>query len=105
MDSIAAAIADPVRREILSGLRHGPLSAGDIAREFPISRPAVSRHLRVLRRSGLVEERGTDADARVRIYHLRREPLVALRAWVDQVQAFWSDQLDAFRQHVEVLDK
>jgi DNA-binding transcriptional ArsR family regulator len=66
-----------------------------------VSGPAVSRHLRVLRRSGLVEERGIDGDARVRVYHLRPEPLVGLRAWVDQVQAFWSDQLDAFRQHVE----
>ena len=98
---MAAAIADPVRRDILVMLRDQRLAAGQIADRFAISRPAVSRHLRVLRRSGLVEERGIDADARVRIYHLRPEPLVGLRAWVDQVQAFWSDQLDAFRQHVE----
>src|SRR5688500_16545200 len=101
VDATLAALADPIRRRIVELLRERPLRAGELAAEFAVTGPAVSRHLRVLRRSGLVEERGSDADARVRIYHLRPEPLVALRAWVDQVQAFWSDQLDAFRQHVE----
>jgi len=101
VDATLAALADPTRRRIVELLRERPRRAGELAAEFAVTGPAVSRHLRVLRRSGLVEERGIDADARVRIYHLRPEPLVALRAWVDQVQAFWSDQLDAFRQHVE----
>ena len=101
VDTTLAALADPTRRRIVELLRERPRRAGELAAEFAVTGPAVSRHLRVLRRSGLIEERGIDADARVRIYHLRPEPLVGLRAWVDQVQAFWSDQIDAFRQHVE----
>jgi DNA-binding transcriptional ArsR family regulator len=101
VDATLAALADPTRRRIVELLRERPRRAGELAAEFAVTGPAVSRHLRVLRRSGLVEERGIDADARVRVYQLRPEPLVGLRAWVDQVQAFWSDQLDAFRQHVE----
>ena len=101
VDATLAALADPIRRRIVELLRDRPRRAGELAAEFDVTGPAVSRHLRVLRRSGLVEERGIDTDARVRVYHLRPERLVALRAWVDQVQAFWSDQLDAFREHVE----
>jgi DNA-binding transcriptional ArsR family regulator len=101
VDATLAALADPIRRRIVELLRERPRRAGELAAEFAVTAPAVSRHLRVLRRSGLVEERGIDADARVRVYHLRPDPLVALRAWVDQVQAFWSDQLDAFREHIE----
>jgi DNA-binding transcriptional ArsR family regulator len=101
VDTTLAALADPIRRRIVELLRERPRRAGELAAEFAVTGPAVSRHLRVLRRSGLVEERGIDADARVRVYHLRPDPLVALRAWVDQVQAFWSDQLDAFREHIE----
>ncbi len=101
VDATLAALADPTRRRIVELLRERPRRAGELASEFAVTGPAVSRHLRILRRSGLVEERGIDADARVRVYQLRPEPLVALRAWVDQVQAFWSDQLDAFREHVE----
>jgi DNA-binding transcriptional ArsR family regulator len=101
VDATLAALADPTRRRIVELLRERPRRAGELVAEFAVTGPAVSRHLRVLRRSGLVEERGIDADARVRVYHLRPEPLAGLRAWVDQVQAFWSDQLDAFRQHGE----
>ncbi len=63
--------------------------------------PAMSRHLRVLRQCGLVEGGGLDDDARVRLYRLRPEPLGDLRAWLEQVQAFWSGQLAAFKAHVE----
>ena len=101
VDDTLAALADPIRRRIVEMLRERPHRAGELAAAFAVTAPAVSRHLRVLRRSGLVEEHGIDADARVRIYHLRPDPLVALRAWVDQVQSFWSDQLDAFREHIE----
>lgn len=67
--------------------------------------PAVSRHLRILRRGGLVEERGLDEDARVRVYRLRREPFGELQAWLDQVQAFWTEQLGAFKEHAERTSK
>jgi DNA-binding transcriptional ArsR family regulator len=101
VDRTLAALADPTRRRIVELLRQRPQRAGELAAQFDITGPAVSRHLRVLRHSGLVEERGVDADARVRVYHLRGEPLTALRAWVDQVQAFWTDQLGGFKEHVE----
>jgi DNA-binding transcriptional ArsR family regulator len=103
LDATLAALADPTRRRIVELLRERPRRAGELAAEFSVTAPAVSRHLRVLRRSGLIAfaEHGVEADARVRVYQLRREPLAALQAWVDQVQAFWTDQLDAFKAHVE----
>jgi DNA-binding transcriptional ArsR family regulator len=105
VDTTLAALADPTRRRIVELLRERPRRAGELAAQFDVTAPAVSRHLRVLRRSGLVDERGVDADARVRVYHLRREPLAALGAWLDQVQAFWTDQLTAFKEHVERTDR
>ena len=66
-----------------------------------MSRPAVSRHLRVLRASGLVDVESVNEDARGRVYSLRAERFVALQAWLDQVQAFWSEQLGSFKEHVE----
>jgi DNA-binding transcriptional ArsR family regulator len=89
---VAGAIADPVRRDILSLLRHGPLPAGDIAARFAISRPAISRHLRVLRESGLVVDR---PDGRRRVYHLDVAPLAEIDAWLAQFRAGWAPVLDA----------
>ena len=81
---VAAAIGDPVRREILDLLREGPRTAGAVADGFPISRPAVSRHLRVLREHGLVvdEPRG-----RQRVYRLEVAPLAELEAWLARFSA------------------
>ena len=95
-----AALADPARRQVVDLLRLGPRRAGELAGAVAMSGPAMSRHLRVLRATGLVEVAGTDSDARVRVYRLRAEPFVALRAWLDQVEAFWADQLGAFADHV-----
>ena len=61
----------------------------------------LSRHLRVLRQAGLVEEASLDSDARVRVYRLRREPFVGLREWLDEVEGFWTDQLASFKRHAE----
>lgn len=61
----------------------------------------MSRHLRVLRRTGLVTEDGLEEDARARVYRLRAEPFAALRLWLDEVEAFWSEQLSAFVAHAE----
>src|SRR5438874_1918152 len=74
-----AALADPSRRRVVEQLREGPQRAGDLAAAGGLSAPAMSRHLRVLRRSGLVEERGVEHDARVRLYRLRPEAFFALR--------------------------
>lgn len=82
-------------------LRVGPRRAGELASAVAMSGPAMSRHLRVLRATGLVEAATLDGDARVRVYRLRSEPFLALRAWLDQVEAFWADQLGSFADHVK----
>ena len=82
-------------------LRERPRRAGELVAASGISGPGISKHLRVLRAGGLIEEERVEQDARVRVYRLRPEPFVALQAWLDQVQAFWTGQLGAFKDHVE----
>jgi DNA-binding transcriptional ArsR family regulator len=101
IDRTLAALADPTRRRVVDLLRKKPLRAGDLAAAFEMSAPAMSRHLRVLRQSGLVEEEGLDEDARVRVYQLRPERFAAMRGWLDEVEAYWGDQLAAFKAHAE----
>ncbi|MEU9832687.1 metalloregulator ArsR/SmtB family transcription factor [Streptosporangium sp. NPDC048047] len=101
MDATLAALADPTRRKVIELLRERPRPAGELAQAVRMSAPALSRHLRVLRASGLVHAESGDADARVRLYTLRREPFTDLQSWLDQVQAFWAEQLGSFRDHVE----
>jgi DNA-binding transcriptional ArsR family regulator len=95
-----AALSDPTRRGVVDLLRRGPRRAGELAEALGVSPPALSRHLRILRESGLVEETGHDEDARVSVYRLERAPFTRMRAWVDGVEALWSEQLTAFAQHV-----
>jgi DNA-binding transcriptional ArsR family regulator len=99
VDEVAAAIADPVRREILLMLRDEPLSAGQVADRFPISRPAVSRHLRVLREAGLVSD---TADGRRRVYTLITTPLDELAGWLGRLTrpSGWQHRLDALETEV-----
>jgi DNA-binding transcriptional ArsR family regulator len=100
LDLVAGAIADPVRREILLMLRAGPMPAGEIAGRFTITRPAVSRHLRVLRESGLVRD---ETVGRQRMYALDTAGLTALADWITQVTApasAWESRLDAFETEV-----
>ena len=94
---VAAAIADPIRREILTLLRDGELAAGEIARCFAVSRPAVSRHLRVLRACGLVVE---EARGRRRVYRLDPAPLAPLERWLASLHDRWSAPLDALATEV-----
>jgi DNA-binding MarR family transcriptional regulator len=82
-------------------LRRQPRRAGELADAFGVSAPAMSRHLRVLRTRGLVEEERHDRDARCRVYRLRPEPFRDLASWLEEVEAFWSDQLGAFKKHAE----
>jgi DNA-binding transcriptional ArsR family regulator len=93
----AAAISDPVRRTILAMLREGPRSAGELAGGFEISRPAVSRHLRVLREAGLVRD---EVRGRQRIYRLQTAPLAELHAWLGGFQPLWETRLDALETEV-----
>lgn len=101
LDRTFAALADPARRGVVDLLRRGPRRAGEIAEALSMSPPAMSRHLRVLRRTGLIEDTELPEDARVRVYRLRQEPFSELHRWLDEVEAFWSAELDAFKQHVE----
>jgi DNA-binding transcriptional ArsR family regulator len=89
------ALGDPTRRAIFERLRDGPQAVGDLAREFPVSRPAVSQHLRVLKEAGLVteERRGTR-----RVYRIDPRGLGALRAYVE---SFWSATLESFKATAE----
>jgi DNA-binding transcriptional ArsR family regulator len=98
LDSTLAALADPTRRRVVDLLRERPRRAGELAAAARTSAPAMSRHLRVLRTSGLVEAELLDEDARARVYRLRPERLRALQTWLD---TFWAGQLDSFRRHVE----
>ncbi len=101
LDRTLAALADPTRRGVVDLLRRNPRRAGELASAMKMTAPAMSRHLRVLRKSGIVEEESEEDDARVRVYRLRHEPFTALRRWVDEVEAFWTHELAAFKEHAE----
>jgi DNA-binding transcriptional ArsR family regulator len=101
VDQTLAALADPHRRRVVDLLSRGPRAAGDLARALELTPPAMSRHLKTLRESGLVEESHPTFDARVRIYALRPEPMVHLLRWLEEAERLWSEQLAAFKAHVE----
>ena len=96
-----AALADPVRRRSVELLAGRPHHAGELAAALGVSPPVMSRHLRVLRDAQLVEEEHPQFDARVRIISLRPKPIGALQAWLADAEAGWSEQLAAFKAHVE----
>jgi DNA-binding transcriptional ArsR family regulator len=93
--SALSVLADPTRRKVFERLRAGPRPVNAIAAGLPVSRPAVSQHLKALKGAGLVNERNEGVR---RIYSLRREGLVELRIWLD---SFWGDALDAFALEAE----
>ncbi|HEY4345145.1 MAG TPA: metalloregulator ArsR/SmtB family transcription factor [Parvibaculum sp.] len=101
LDQTLIALADPTRRQVIELLRQGPRRAGELVASSTISAPAMSRHLRILRASGLIEETEVPGDARVRLYRLRPEQFANLQSWLEEVQGFWAGQLDAFKAHVE----
>ncbi|MGE3929368.1 MAG: ArsR/SmtB family transcription factor [Hyphomonadaceae bacterium] len=90
-----AVLADPTRRAVFERLREGPRAVGEIAAGLPVTRPAVSQHLRVLKQAGLVQDepRGT-----ARLYRIHAPGLAALRAWLD---SFWDEPLERFKAHAE----
>ncbi|MGZ8745163.1 MAG: ArsR/SmtB family transcription factor [Nocardioides sp.] len=92
MSTAWESLSDPVRRQIVHRLSRGALTAGEIAADFAISRPAVSRHLRVLRESGVVQVR---PEAQRRVYSLAPDGLDEVQQWVEEVGAFWTQRLDA----------
>ncbi len=100
LDRTLAALADPHRRQVINLLRERPRPAGELAREVGLAPPAMSRHLRTLRQSGLVEESSPEFDARVRVYALRAEPMIELLRWLEETERLWSAQLTALRDHL-----
>jgi len=92
---VFAALTDPTRRAVFERLRHGPRPVGEIAKGLPVSRPAVSQHLRVLKEAGLVDDR---SEGTRRIYQIDPKGLGAMRAWLDQ---FWDSALSAFADEIE----
>jgi DNA-binding transcriptional ArsR family regulator len=92
------ALADPTRRAVLDLLRRGSQPAGEIAQAFPVSRPAISKHLRLLRRAHLVREH---REGRHRVYQLNPEPLRAVDSWIDQYRNFWKLNLANLKTFVE----
>ena len=101
IDRTLSALADPARRRVVDLLRERPHRAGELAAAAGLSPPAMSRHLRALRATGLVEESHPEFDARVRIYRLRPEPMAELKTWLDDTERLWTLQLAAFKAHLE----
>jgi len=91
-------LSDPTRRRVFERLRSGPLAVGAIAKGLPVTRPAVSQHLKALKDAGLVRDR---AEGARRVYYIDPEGLGELRRWLDQ---FWDDALEAFRREAEALN-
>lgn len=101
VDDILTALADPTRRAVVDLLKTRPHRAGEIAARFGLTPPGMSRHLKVLRTCGIVEDERSETDARVRVFRLRREPIRRLRDWLVEVESFWVDQLGAFKARAE----
>jgi DNA-binding transcriptional ArsR family regulator len=95
------ALADPTRLGVVQLLSTGPRRAGELADASGLTAAAMSKHLRVLLRARVVADARAPEDARVRVFRLRPESVVALRAWLDQLQAQWDEQLGSFKRHVE----
>ena len=101
LDTTFAALSDGTRRTVIQALLTRPRRAGELARTVRMSAPALSRHLRVLRKAGLVIEEGIEADARVRVYRLEPSAFAPVRDWLGQIEQLWEEQLLAFKEHAE----
>lgn len=97
---VFGALADPARLRIVQLLGDEPRRAGQLAAAVGVSAPAMSRHLRVLLAAGIVTDERRAEDARLRYFRLRPQSMLAVQAWLDQVQANWAEQLASYQQHV-----
>jgi DNA-binding transcriptional ArsR family regulator len=105
IDAVLAALADPVRRRAIELLGQSPRRAGELAGLLDLTAPAMSRHLKELKTSGLVAETHPEFDSRVRIYALNAQRLAELKDWLARAEEGWSAQLAAFRNHVAERQK
>jgi DNA-binding transcriptional ArsR family regulator len=100
-DAVFQALADPTRRRVIELLGDREHRAGELAAAAGTSAPVMSRHLRILLEAGFVTDERVPGDARLRVFRLRRESVLELQAWLDQLQAHWNEQLGAFKRYVE----
>jgi DNA-binding transcriptional ArsR family regulator len=100
-DELFHALADATRRRVVEELGSGPRRAGELAAAAGTTPSTMSRHLRVLLDAGVVADERPSSDARIRVFRLRPESMSAVRAWLDQIQAHWDEQLGSFKRHVE----
>lgn len=105
LDAVLTALADPDRRRAIELLGTAPRRAGELAEALGLPAPAMSRHLRMLKQSGLVEETHPDFDARVRIYTLKEGGMADLKLWLAETDKLWAVQLTAFKTHMEKTRK
>jgi DNA-binding transcriptional ArsR family regulator len=101
IDRTLAALSDPTRRAVIDLLRTRPQRAGELASDLALGPAMLSRHLRVLRKAGLVANSHPENDARVRVYRLEPHAFASLRIWLEEVEAFWGGQLEAFAEHMD----
>jgi DNA-binding transcriptional ArsR family regulator len=105
LDAALTALADPDRRRAIELLGKAPRRAGELAEALGLPAPAMSRHLRILKQGGLVEETHPDFDARVRIYTLKEGGMADLKLWLAETDKLWAAQLMAFKAHMEKTRK
>jgi DNA-binding transcriptional ArsR family regulator len=105
VDRILAALADPHRRRAVELLGERPRRAGELASALDLPAPALSRHLRIMKGCGLVEESHPEFDARVRIYALKDGAMTELKRWLASTERMWTAELTAFKAHVERKDR
>ena len=101
IDRTLVALADPTRRRIVELLGERPHRAGELASATEASPSQTSKHLKVLMNAGLLNDERVAHDARIRIFHLRREAITDMTAWLTELQASWDERLVAFKKHVE----
>ena len=101
LDAAFAALSDASRREMIRTLLHQPKRAGELAQSINMSPQALSRHLRVLRKAGLISEQGIEDDARVRVYSVHAGALQPVKQWLAQIEELWHAQLHAFKAYAE----
>lgn len=105
LDAAFAALSDASRREMIRILLHRPKRAGELAESLDMSPQALSRHLRILRKAGLVSDEGIEEDARVRVYSVPPAAFQPVQLWLAQIEEHWRGQLNAFKTYAESVPR
>ncbi len=101
LEDVLSALADPTRRRVVELVGRRPRRASELADELGASRPAMSRHLRVLREAGVLQEEADEEDGRAALLTIDRSAFAGLHDWLDEVESFWTDQLASFKSVAE----